>query len=193
MNIPKLQHPQKYTGLYVVDFGDSTSTGFTANEVAQLLESEKYKDCKVYKIHNANPDGTLELKGVTKETFQLEAGMFFYENDLPAATSDYDNLIAIPDFPCTAKAHLAEFSDNKFVTAIIYPAEYDDQVSHALLDNNYKTKGLAEGGTSVVQRYYDLAPKILKRTQLFANETIESRTGDDLLANLNEPLQRKLA
>ena len=62
MKLPELKKPDKYIGLYVVDFGNHSGVGFTASEVAELLESEKFKDCKVYKIHNAYPDGRLELK-----------------------------------------------------------------------------------------------------------------------------------
>ena len=78
MKLPKLQKPDSYVGLYVVDFGDNTGVGFTAQEVAELFESEQYKDCKAYKIHRAYPDGKLELKGVRRDIFQLEAGMFFF-------------------------------------------------------------------------------------------------------------------
>ena len=46
--------------------------------MAELLESEHYRDGKVYKIHKATPDGRIELKGLPNETFQLEAGMFFH-------------------------------------------------------------------------------------------------------------------
>ena len=81
MKLPKLQKPDSYVGLYVVDFGDNTGVGFTAQEVAELFESERYKDCKAYKIHRAYPDGRLELKGVRRDIFQLEAGMFFFSAD----------------------------------------------------------------------------------------------------------------
>jgi hypothetical protein len=193
MKLPGLEKPDRYVGLYVVDFGESSSVGFTAQEVAELLESEKYKDCKVYKIHNAYPDGRLELKGVRCETFQLEAGMFFYETALETSRSDYENLVKIAVGsapPCRAKLHLAKYSAEKFVTALIYPAEHDDEISRWLLDNNYRTTGSAEGGTGAVQRYYDQDPEILERHQLFAQTSIESRTGTELLANLKVAVQR---
>ena len=76
------------------------------------------------------------------------------------------------------------------MAALIYPAEYDDEVSSWLLDGEYKTAGAAEGGTGVVQRYYDAKPKILHRHQLFAKKVIESRSGEVLLANLKKAVQR---
>jgi len=82
MKLPKLQKADRYVGLYVLDFGEHTAVGFTAQEAAELLESEKYKNCKVYKIHKAYPDGRVELKGVNSGIFQLEMGMFFYSVSL---------------------------------------------------------------------------------------------------------------
>jgi hypothetical protein len=193
MKLPEIKEPKRYVGLYVVDFGSNTGVGFTAEEVAEILESEKYKDCKVYKIHNAYPDGRLELKGVRNETFQLEAGMFFYEDNQLTAKKDFKNLVSIAVQsapPCRAKVHLAKYSDNKFVTALIYPAEFDDEVSRWLLDNNYKTAGAAEGGIGAVERYYEDNPEILERHQLFGESAIESRTGAELLANLKIAVQR---
>ncbi|MHC4645548.1 MAG: hypothetical protein ACYTBJ_08595 [Planctomycetota bacterium] len=193
MKLPELEKPDKYVGLYVFDFGDHAGVGFTGQEVAELLESEKYKDGKVYKIHKAYPDGRLELKGVPAQTFQLEGGMFFYSADLDTAQRDFKQLVNLAVRtapPCRAKVHLASYSDDKFVTAAIYPAEYDDQVSRWLSDGQYKTGGVAEGGTGAVQRYYDHRPQILERHQLFGQSAVESRTGEQLLACLKMAVQR---
>ena len=193
MNMPKLQKPEKYAGLYIFDFGDHVGVGFTAQEVAELLESEKYRHGKVYKIHRAYPDGKLELKGLTAETFQLEAGMFFYSAERKTARRDFKELInlavkAAP--PSRAKVHLARYSGDKFVAAIIYPAEYNHEFSSWLLDGQYKTSGPAEGGIEAVQRYYDQQPEILERHQLFGQSETISRTGEELLANIKVAVQR---
>lgn len=193
MELPNLQKADKYVGLYIFDFGDHAGVGFTAREVAELLESEKYKHGKVYKIHRAYPDGKLELKGVPTEIFQLEAGMFFYSSDLETARRDFKTLVdlavrAAP--PCRAKVHLAKFTDDKFAVAFIYPAEYDDEVSSYLSEGDYKTSGAAEGGTGAVQRYYDSAAEILDRHQLFAKSESISRTAEELLASVKLAVQR---
>lgn len=193
MKLPKLQNNEKYVGLYIFDFGDHTGLGFTAEEVAELLESEKYKHCKVYKIYKAYPDGRLELKGVPSQTFQLEAGMFFYSSVLETAKGDFKKLVRIAVKtapPCRAKVHLAKYSNDKFAVVFIYPAEYDDEVSLWLLDGQYKTSGAAEGGIEAVQRYYDYKPKILDRHQLFGKSEPISRTGQELLAGLKLAVQR---
>jgi hypothetical protein len=193
MKMPKLEKPEKYVGLYIFDFGDHAGVGFTAEEVAELLESERYKNGKVYKIHKAYPDGKLELKGVPAETFQLEAGMFFYSSDLETARDDFKRLVnlAIKNSPpYRAKVHLAKYSDDKFAVALIYPAEYDDEVSLWLLDGEYKTAGAAQGGVGAVQRYYDSTPEVLDRHQLFGKSELISRTGEELLASLKLVVQR---
>lgn len=193
MKLPKLEKPEKYVGLYIFDFGDHVGTGFTAQEVAELLESEKYKNCRVYKIYRAWPDGKLELKGIRAETFQLEAGMFFYSTEPETARRDFKALVnlavkSIP--PCRAKVHLAKYSDDKCVVALIYPAEYDDEISSWLLEGRYKTSGSAEGGTEAVQRYYDNQPQILERHQLFGESETISRTGRELLTSVKLAVQR---
>ena len=47
MKLPKLENPDRYQGLYVFDFGDHADVGFTVEEVAELLDSERYKEGKV--------------------------------------------------------------------------------------------------------------------------------------------------
>jgi hypothetical protein len=193
MKLTKVENSKRYVGLYVFDFGDHTGVGFTAREVAELLESEKYKNGKAYKIHKAYPDGRLELRGVPAETFRLEAGMFFYARGLETAEADFKSLVDLAvrtTPPCRAKVHLTKYNDDKFITAIIYPAEYDDEISSWLLEGEYKTAGVAEGGIGAVQRYYDSGSEILHRHQLFDKPAFESRTGEELLAAVKLAVQR---
>lgn len=193
MKLPEVKNGERYVGLYVVDFGDHSGVGFTADEVAELLDSEKFKHVKVFKIHKAYPDGRMELKGVRPEIFQLEKGMFFYSQDIETARDDYKRLVdlAIGEAPPgRAKVHLAKYDDDKFVTALIYPAEYDDEFSRWLLDGEYKTAGAAAGGIEAVRRYYDEAPQVLQRHQLFGRSSFANRTGEQLLAATRIAVQR---
>jgi len=193
MKLPKLDKPDRYKGLYIFDFGDHAGVGFTAEEVAELLESERYREGKVYKIHRAYPDGRLELKGVPAARFQLEAGMFFYAGDEATAQADFKRLVdlavrAAP--PCRAKVHLAQYAEDKFAVALIYPAEYDDEFSSWLLEGDFRTTGAVEGGTGAVERYYQSQADILQRHQLLEGGENVSRTGDELLACLARAVQR---
>ena len=119
--------------------------------------------------------------------------MFFYSGDLETARRDFKemvNLAVKSSPPCRAKVHLGKYSAEKFVVALIYPAEYDEQVSSWLLDGTYKTSGAAEGGIEAVQRYYDHEVEILDRHQLFGQSEMISRTGQELLVSLKRAVQR---
>ena len=193
MKLPEVKNSERYVGLYVVDFGDHSGVGFTADEVAELMDSEKFKHVKAFKIHKAHPDGRMELKGVRPDIFQLEMGMFFYSQDIETARSDYKRLVdlAISEAPPgRAKVHLAKYDDDKFVTALICPAEYNDEISRWLADGAYRTAGAAEGGIEAVRRYYDEAPQVLQRHQLFGRSSFANRTGEQLLAATRIAVQR---
>ena len=192
MKLPEINEPNKYVGLYVVDFGDHCGVGFTASEVAELLESTQYADVQVFKVHRANPDGTLELKGVSRQTFQLEAGMFFHAADPDTAQADYDRLLAWADEqlpPSRCNVQLVQ-TDDSFVTAMIYPAEFDDAFSRWLLDGQYRTAGTVEGGIGCVQSYYDSNRSVLDRKQLWPAESTEALVGPALLEATHNSLVR---
>ena len=185
MKLPQLNDAPRYAGFYVVDFEDHCGVGFTAEEVAELLDSEAYAGVRVYRIHNAYPDGRMELVGIRRETFQLEMGMFFYASDPETARGDYERLVELAEAalpPSRAKVHLARCADGIHVTALIYPAEYNDQFSRWLIDGNYATNGPAEGGIEAVARYYRQAAQVLERRQLMGESAARSLTGEALQA-----------
>jgi hypothetical protein len=193
MKLPKLEKPDRYQGLYVFDFGDHAGVGFTAEEVAELLDSERYREGKVYKIHRAYPDGRLELRGVPAERFQLEAGMFFYSADEKTARDDFKRLVSLAVRtapPCRAKVQLARYTQERYAVAIIYPAEYDDEVSSWLLAGDYRTAGEVEGGVGAVERHYQAKPEILERHQLSGTSENTNRTGEELLTSVARAVQR---
>jgi hypothetical protein len=184
MKLPEVKNAPKYAGLYVVDFGDHCGVGFTAQEVSELLESEKFGGCKVYKIYGARPDGTMELRGVRREQFQLESGMLFHAYDEETARRDFKalvNLAVKSAPPSRAKVHLAKFAADRYATVLIYPAEMDDEFSRWLKDGSYATSAAAEGGTEVVSRYYQQGGQVLDKHQLWAADPWNSMTGADLL------------
>jgi len=193
MKLGEIKNADKYQGLYVVDFGDTSTVGLTAGEVGQLLESEKFKDIKVYKIHNASPDGTMELKGVPNDIFNLEMGMFFYGGDEKAVKNDYQQLVSAgvkiaP--PARANVQLAKYSDDKYAVAIIYPAEYNDEFSAWLIEVDYKTAGAADGGIDAATRYYANSPEILERHQMFPQSEFEDMEAGELLAATKRAIAR---
>ena len=195
MNLPRVAHPEGYRGLYVVDFGATCSVGYTAEEVALLLESEAYSEAKAYRICRARPDGTMELKGVPRERFMLETGLFFYSRDLASARGDYDQLRALAEaepLPCRAQLLLGGFAEPRrepFVVGLAFPAEHEDDVARWMLDRDLAPGERAAGGMSLLEAIRRDA-RIIDSTQLRASASARSRPVEELRARAGEPIQR---
>lgn len=198
MKLPMLDDPHRYRGLYVYDFGSWSALGYTAEEIAVLLESEAYRGGKVYKIVRASPDGHLELKGVAAERFQTESGMFFVRAAEPAARRDFSTLRDLGRThppPCRAFVQLVDRGPGagrtRYVTALIYPTEHEDEMATWLLDVAYAGGDTAEGGPSHVSDYQDQVRTILEREQLWSRARTPARSTAEVLANVRQAVQRR--
>ena len=197
MKLPHLQPPDRYRGLYVYDFGEWTAVGYTADEIAILLESEATSGGTVYKIYRVWPDGRMELRGIAPERFRIESGMFFYRGEPDAAEADCASLLAAANHtppPCRAYVQVAErtaaLPAAHFVTALIFPGEYEEEIGQWLLRVDYHGGDLAEGGPSHVSNYYAEAKQILRQEQLWSRWAIPSRPADEVLASVHRAVQR---
>ena len=192
MKLPKTDNAGKYVGLYVIDFQEQCGIGYTAEEVATLLESERFAEVKVYKIHCARPDGTMELVGVPRDKFFLESGMFFHCRDENSGRRDFQVLRELSEKqlpPCRAKLHLAR-SDNLLLIALIYPAEYEQEIGRWIGDGGFRGSGPVDAGVSQVQRYYQAEYHILEKHQLWPMKSIQARDREELLACVGQTWQR---
>ncbi|MEW6249220.1 MAG: hypothetical protein AB1716_01110 [Planctomycetota bacterium] len=209
MKLPRLDEPARYRGLYIFELGEWTAVGYTAEEIAALLESEEYRGGRVYRIVRVTPSGEFELRGVAPERFQLESGMFFTRQDRDAARADFEELrrLGAPGAPCRAYIQLAEWHAGghrpreaplgtsaedgpRYVTALIYPAEHEDEIARWLADAGYAGGDLAEGGISLVTDYYERPKTILDRQQLWSRPAIPSRSRDEVLRSARVAVQR---
>jgi hypothetical protein len=200
MRLPELDRPECYSGLYVYELDGQTAVGYTAEEIAVLLESERYREGKVYRIHRALPDGTMELQGVARERFLAEEGLFFHRGDLESARRDFgalDRIIARSAPPCRIKVHLARLGGGPdgretWLTALIYPAEYSPAVSRWLAAADYQGGDTVDGGISQVTGYYAQQAVLLDQRQAWPAESL-SRPAEEVLATTHLPVQRKVA
>ncbi len=196
MVLPELEQPTRYQGLYVYDFGQWCAVGYTADEIAVLIESEQYRGGKTYKIHRATPDGRMELRGISAERFQLESGMFFPRSELTDARADFESLRSAAECtppPCRARLHLAdrgEAHSARFVVALVFPAEYEDDMGRWLLAVDYQGGDLAEGGISHAAQYNEESLTVLDRRQLWPSSTQSSRSAEEVLAGVRRAVQR---
>jgi hypothetical protein len=196
MHLPHVTQPDRYRGLYVYDFGEWTAVGYTAEEIAMLLESQTYGTGHVYKIVRATPDGGMELRGIATQRFHVESGLFFYRRDRAAADLDFETLTRLAGergAPCRAYAHLVDRGAGeespRYVTALVYPAEYDDEWARWLLDVDYQGGDTVEGGPSHVSNHNAEAHRVLRRQQLWSQSN-PSRSADEVFASIRRAVQR---
>lgn len=192
MRLPEVSDPQRYRGLYAFDFGEWCAVGYTAEEVAMLLESRQYANGKVFRIRRAWPDGRMELQGVSSSRFNLESGMFFVRRDEEAARADFAELRESADRappPCRASLQLAARAD-EFVTALLYPAEFDGDVADWLLRVGYAGGDTAEGGVSHVDDFHRQRCRIIARAQLTGAPTLAARPADEVMRSVRRAVQR---
>jgi hypothetical protein len=199
MRLPALENSPGYCGLYVYDFGEWTAVGYTAEEIAVLLESQAYAGGKVYRIQRIQRDGSMELRGVSAERFRLESGMFFWRSSRESAEGDFNELFLAAQRtppPCRAALQLAErlgaHEMYQFVAALIFPAEYEDDVANWLGQLGYRGGDLAEGGPSHVSNYYALQRRVLAEHQLWSAAPVRPRSAEEVLATVRKPVQRVL-
>ena len=195
MNLPKLENPSRYTGLFVVDFGDQAAVGYTAAEVAVLMEADAYRHAKVYKIHRALADGTMELAGIAPEQLPTEDALFFSRVDASRARADFEMLKGAAErepAPVQAKLNLVriEAAEPPHVVALIYPAEFDDAMAHWLSSIDYQGGDEVEGGIRALDRYYQSRRVILEQHPLRGTFDGVSRSAEEVLASTHLAVQR---
>jgi hypothetical protein len=197
MILPHLDNPQRFRGLYIYDFGEWTAVGYTAEEIAILLEHERYRGGKIYKICRTSPDGQMELRGVSPQRFKLESGMFFSRSELEPARADFEALRAAAEKtppPCRAFLHLVERSTEsgpyRYLTALVFPAEHESEIGDWLTEVGFYGGDIAEGGVSHVTNYYGEQRTILERQDLWSHPAIPSRSRDEVLATVRHAVQR---
>ena len=201
MKLPRLDPSKKYDGLYVIDFstaaqgGDTVGVGYTAEEVAMLLESERYATANVYKVHRVRPDGTAELKGVSRTRFENESAFVFCSRDAERARQDFHDLQALAEahpLPCRARllwGGLGYQPAFPFVAAILYPAEYEEEMSQWLIDQDVRAGETVDAGISHATTVLANL-QVRDRAQLPSAIAGGSRSREELLKAVGETWQR---
>jgi len=197
MKLPNVTDPARYQGLYVFDFGEWTAVGYTADEIAVLLEQETYRDGNVFKIHNVSPSGQFELRGISRERFQHESGMFFNYSERRPAVDDYERLrAAVRDAPPPTRAMLhvvhCEAGDlhAAYRVALIFPAEYEDEMGRWLESISFFGGETSEGGISRVTDFNRESHDLIEREQLWPAKDTQSRACGEILSNVRVAVQR---
>lgn len=194
MKLPPLIHPEKYVGLYVFDFGDHVSVGYTGAEVTMLLQSEQHRSGQVYRIHRVQANGCIELQGVSGATFSRRDGMLFLRREAAAARVDFDHLLELgrqTPPPCHLQIELARLHEPEGfgVTAVLFPAESTHDVGRWLQSIGFAGGDAATGGVEEVDQYEASARDVLERRLLEAS-VATGRTLGEVMATTHLAVQR---
>lgn len=201
MKLPKFDPEQRYDGLYVVDFGptgeagddETVGVGYTAEEVAMLLESERYRDVRVYKVHRVRPDGTVDLRGMSRRRFESESALVFCSREPDVARKGFDDLVALAErhpLPCRARllyGGLGYRPQFPWVAALLFPAEYEDEVSQWLLEHDVRAGETVDAGISHATTVLENL-QVRARAQLASAPPRTSRSREELFKTVGETL-----
>ena len=90
---------------------------------------------------------------------------------------------------CSASA-VGQSADGTLLVALIYPAEYEQEMGDWLAESGFEGHGLVDAGVSQVQRYYQMQREVQEKRQLWPTESLKARGLEELLANRKNTLQR---
>ena len=194
MTLPPLRDPPQYAGLYVFDFGDHVSVGYTADEIAILLDSGRFATGQAYRVHRAQSDGTIELLPVSREALAREDGLLFYRHLVRDARRDFDLLVGLADNeppPCRAHAQLAKIctAGPGYLTALTFPAESAGRISVWLQRLKFEGGDFVRGGAAEMECYYGADPMIIDRRE-WGDVRAASRSVQEVLATTDLAVQR---
>lgn len=194
MKLPPLHDPQKYAGLYIFNFGDHVSVGYTAEEIAILLDSGRFPDGQAYRIYRAAADGTMELEQVSRAALRREDGLLFYRHLVREARRDFNHLIRLAEHappPCRLAAELAKIrsAGPGYLTAVIYPAEGSQQVSEWLNRIKFEGGDFVRGGAAELACYRNASPVVVDQRR-WAGTQGPSRSAEEVLATTDLAVQR---
>jgi len=157
LRLPRLDDPKRYEGLYIFDFGDSVSVGYTAGEIEILLAEAEYRDGRVYRIYRAHDNGQLEITGIAKDMVSRQSGMVFSFDAMEPARDAFDRLresAGTRRVPCNCQVRLGVCSDRPlpFCVAVVYDAESEDRIGKWMLDIDFQGGQVVEGGSKAIAR-----------------------------------------
>jgi len=197
MNLPSLNHPELYQGLYVFDFGERVAVGYTAEEIAVLLRSPEFKDGRAYKIHHATAEGELSLRGLSRLDVNVHEGMVFYRASADAARADFEALkqSATTSAP-PAVLHWRLGSDSQAelpeCTVLSYPAEASDRVGRWLEAIGFAGGDQVEAGAHLADYFAKAGTIEHDHLAIAPDPRYHSRPPAEVLANVHKPIQREL-
>ncbi len=195
MNLPPLRNPERYAGLYVVDFGDHAAVGYTADEIAMLTAEAPYRDVTVYRIHRVDPEGRVELAGVQTAELAGQEVMLFLTGDSLAAGRDFRTLRTLAadhPLPCPVRAELIDLPESGYPHAVclLYLRSASTMVSGWLTEVAFAGGEQVLGGGEALAIRGSTEREPVAAGVLPHRAVHVSRTQEEVLSAVDRPLQR---
>jgi hypothetical protein len=193
--LPPIPDPKQYEGLFVYDFGDHVSVGYTAGEISVLRRAMAYHKGTAYQIYRVNERGGLELRGVQDAGLASREAICFLRADAAIARRDYESILSEAQsrpLPCDAELRLVrsygfEPSD---LTALIYP-EWASHVVSGWLGMLIAPVGdQVHGGAQVLQKLESGGGINIETAALPSKMDYSDRTEQEVLSTTDRALQR---
>ena len=195
LRLPTVEHPERYIGLYVYDFGTHAAIGYTAGEIRILRESSVHRGGTAYEIYRVTAGGAYELRGILDERLAAREAICFLREDAGDARGDYDRLQETAEqspLPCAVEMQLAEVRDFRppHTTALLYPAASSNAVSGWLNLRAINAGDRAIAGIDAHDSFVQNRAAPIAACQLAALLDYHDRCPEEVLLNTNRAVQR---
>jgi hypothetical protein len=195
LQLPPLRDPQRYAGLYAVQFAHGVAVGYTFDEVAIVLAEQAYCECPVYRIHRIDAAGRVELAGISARDLAGDECMIFASRDAAQASGDFAalrRLAAEDPLPCGVRIELIDLADldPPHAVCLLYTKSASTMVAEWLLRAGFGGGDQVIGGAEAtgIRRAASTVP--IASSVLAARIAHAPRTREQVLASVHEPLQR---
>lgn len=195
VRLPRLDHPEDYAGLFLYDFGDHVSVGYTAEEIHILRTAPEHAGGTAYYIYRVDDAGRFELKGMADEPLRHKEGLIFAYQERSRARADYDRLRAAAEarpVAFAAELCLAELHSEKPSVALglVYAAHASQRVSAWVSQSGFGGGDSVSGGARALVEFEGSGRVILDRCELRCDPRFAPRPQADVLADVLKPVQR---
>jgi len=195
VKLPPLDNPQDYAGLFVYDFGDHVSVGYTAEEVLVLRADPRHRNGTAYRIHRVDEQGRLELEALSAERLGHYEGLLFASARQDRARAEYAALLAAARRdppPCPARIELArrQDADPPFVLALIYPSPASPLIAAWLDRIAFQGGETVTGGLQALTEFRAAAGQTLSSAELPVEPRYAPRSPDQVLGRVRCAVQR---
>ncbi len=196
MKLPRLNHPERYTGLYIYDFGQHVAVGYTAEEVRMLQDSAEHGAGTAYLIYRADPGGQLLLRGIDHLGIPVPEALVFYHSTLEAAAEDYavlQDLARNHAPPCVLHWYRAIVSEAEWshCAVLVYEAHATEVVGRWLNAVGFAGGEFVEADTSMARRVATPGGAE-EHIAIAPDPRYHARPRDQVLARVHDAIQRFL-